>query len=297
VEGLKRILWGLFLKLVVADRLALYTDAVFNNCRQHSGITLLVASIFFTVQLFSDFAGYTSIAIGSARILGFNLMENFNSPFMAKSIAEFWGRWHISLSNWLRDYLFLPISYSVARRAMKKKFILFKVEYVSYITGILITMTICGIWHGASWNFVIFGFLQGFMMTIELLTRKIRKKIRKNIPSWLDTIGGICFTFTFFSFTTIFFKANTVLDAFFIVGKIFTASGPFYIGEWQQIIYCVFAVLLLLTVSLIQEYSAKNPAHLKLKYWLFPQIGYVFLIILILLIGVFDGGQFIYFQF
>jgi len=297
VEGLKRILWGLFLKIVVADRLALYTDAVFNNCRQHSGITLLVASVFFTVQLFSDFAGYTSIAIGSARILGYRLMENFNSPFMAKSIAEFWGRWHISLSNWLRDYLFLPLSYSVARRAMKKSYKVFKVEYISYITGILITMTICGIWHGASWNFVIFGFLQGFIMTVELLTRKVRKKVKKIIPSWLDTLGGMGFTFAVFSFTTIFFKANTVTDAFFIVGKIFTASGPFYIGEWQQIIYCFLAVFLLLIVSLSQEYSVKKSLQLKPKYWFISQIGYVFLIILILLIGVFDGGQFIYFQF
>lgn len=297
IGGLRRILMGLFLKLVVADRLALYTDTVFKYPEMHSGIVLLVGAVFFTIQLFADFAGYTDIAIGSAQILGYKLIENFNAPFKAKSITEFWGRWHISLSNWLRDYLFLPLSYSVARKYMKKSFRLFKVEYVSYITGVLITMTVCGIWHGASWNFVIFGFLQGFVMTIELLTRKARKKVRKHIPMWFDTIGGICFTFICFCISTIFFRAETTSDALLIIGKIFTDTGTLFEGARMQFTYCILAVSLLLSIEFIKEISARITFFRKYKNWFTIQVGYAMIIILILLLGVFDGGQFIYFQF
>ncbi len=297
IGGLRRILMGLFLKLVVADRLALYTDTVFKYPEMHSGIVLLVGSVFFTIQLFADFAGYTDIAIGSAQILGYKFTENFNAPFKAKSLTEFWGRWHISLSNWLRDYLFLPLSYSVARRYMKKSFKLFKVEYVSYITGVLITMTVCGIWHGASWNFVIFGFLQGFVMTIELLTRKARKKVRKHIPMWLDTAGGIGITFICFNLSTIFFRADTTSDALLIIGKIFTDTGPLFEGARMQFTYCILAVSLLLSIEFIKEISARITFLRKYKNWFTVQVGYAMIIILILLLGVFDGGQFIYFQF
>jgi|WetSurMetagenome_2_1015567.scaffolds.fasta_scaffold126389_2 alginate O-acetyltransferase complex protein AlgI len=297
IEGLKRILFGLFLKLVVADRLAIYTNGMFTFPELHSGITLLVASVFFTIQLFADFAGYTDIAIGSAQLLGYRLAENFNAPFKSKSITEFWSRWHISLSNWLRDYLFLPISYSVARKYMKKSYKPLKVEYVSYISAVLITMTICGIWHGASWNFVIFGFLQGFIMTLELLTRKLRKRIKRKIPSWTDTLGGIIFTFSFFCFSTIFFRANTTSDAFLIIGKIFTVSGPLFRGAWQQFTFCFLAILLLLTIYFVKELSIKTSFHLKTKFWIVSQVGYLIMIMLILLLGVFDSGQFIYFQF
>ncbi len=297
VEGCKRLVIGLFMKLVVADRLAIYTNTIFNYPEQHSRITLITASVFFTIQLFSDFAGYTEIAIGSARILGYKLMENFNAPFLSKSITEFWSRWHISLSNWLRDYLFLPLSYSIARRYMMKSKKLFKTEYLSYITAVLITMTVCGIWHGASWNFVIFGFLQGFIMSFELVTRKARKKIKRHIPSWIDTVFGICFTFTFFSFTTIFFKSNTTADAFTFIERIFTVQGSLYMGEWQQFAFCIMSIFLLILIYFIKVIWLKVDILLKTKLWLIPQFAYALIIILILLLGVFDGGQFIYFQF
>lgn len=297
IEGLKRIVLGLFLKLVVADRLEVYTSTILEYYQSNSGLTLLVASGFFTIQLFADFAGYTDIAIGTALLFGYRLTENFNAPFKSKSITEFWSRWHISLSNWLRDYVFLPVSYSVARKYMKKKNKVFKTEYISYITAVLITMTICGIWHGASWNFLIFGFLQGFIMTFELLTKKIRKKVKKNIPDWLDTSTGIIFTFCFFSFTTIFFRAHTLGEAFYIINKIFTSPGSLYFVEWQQFSYCVISIALLVLIYFVQKVSEKYAVYFKSWYWLVQQVGYAVLIILILLIGVFDGGQFIYFKF
>lgn len=296
--GFKRMLWGLFLKIVIANRLSLYTDAVFNNSEQHSGITLLIATIFFTIQLFADFAGYTNIAIGSARILGFKLMENFNAPFIAKSITEFWGRWHISLSTWLRDYLFLPLSYSIARMSVKKIFFLslFKPEYISYITAVIITMTICGIWHGASWNFVIFGLLQGIIMAFELLTRKLRKKARKHIPSFVDSVLGICFTFCFFSFSTIFFRVNITSEAFSIIKKICELSGKIYIGDIGIFIYSLLGIFILLLSGLVGVYFPKiDFLYNNNKFIRFFTI--LFLIIYMISFGVYDESQFIYFQF
>lgn len=286
VEGLKRILWGLFLKLVVANRLALYTDAVFNNSDKHSGITLLMASVFFTVQLFADFAGYTDIAIGSAQILGYRLMENFNSPFIAKSVTEFWRRWHISLTTWVNEYIYNPIV--IKWRNWNKWGVVF---------AAMVTFLILGFWHGANWTFIIFGFLQGIALTLEFLSRRLRKRIRSKIPSWLNTVLGISFTFGYFCFSTIFFKANTATDAFSIVGKIFTFSGPLYFEGPSILIYSFFGIFFLAIAGLIREFYPERISFFNNKHWIVRILSYDLLIIIILLLGVFDGGQFIYFQF
>ncbi len=286
VEGLKRILWGLFKKLVVANRLALYTDAVFNNSQQHSGITLLVACIFFTIQLYADFSGYTDIAIGSAQILGYRLMENFNSPFIAKSVTEFWRRWHISLTTWVNEYIYTPIVINF--RNWNK----WSVVYAG-----MITFLILGFWHGASWNYIIFGFLQGVILSAEFLSRKIRKTFRNQIPAWLNTILGICFTFGYFSFSTVFFKAKTASEAFSIIEKIFTFSGPLYYESPSMIIYSLFSISLLVLVGITNEFYSERIQLFNHKNWLIRKISYALVMVVILLIGVFDGGQFIYFQF
>ena len=286
VDGLKRIIWGLFLKLVVANRLALYTDAVFNNYEQHSGITLLVASFFFTIQLYADFAGYTDIAIGSAQIFGYRLMENFARPFIAKSVTEFWRRWHISLTTWVNDYIFNPIV--ITCREWNKWAIVF---------AIMVTFLVLGFWHGASWNFIIFGFLQGFIIAAEFFTRKVRKKVLSYIPSWVDTIGGISFTFGYFCFSTIFFKANTATDAFLIIKKILSFSGVLYIGEWQQLLYCIAGAICVVVIEIRSGYLGQSILPSKTSHWFKDEMAYALIIVLILLIGVFDGGQFIYFKF
>ena len=286
VNGLKRILWGLFLKLVVANRLALYTDAVFDNFEQHSGITLLVASVFFTIQLYADFAGYTDMAIGSAQILGYRLMENFNSPFMAKSITEFWRRWHISLTSWIYEYIYNPLAFRFR-----------KFEKMGTILAVFAVFIIVGLWHGASWTFIIFGLLQGFILTVEYLTQRIREKVKNHVPSWLDTIVGISFTFGYFCFSTIFFKANTATDAFLIIKKIFLLSGALYIGEWQQLLYCIAGVICVVVIEIRSGYLGQSILPSKTSHWLKDEMVYALIIVLILLIGVFDGGQFIYFKF
>ena len=285
VEGLKRILWGLFKKLVIANRLAIYTDAVFNNSEQHSGITLLIASFFFTVQLFADFSAYTDMAIGTAQMLGYRLMENFDNPFIAKSITEFWRRWHISLSTWVTDYIYNPIVINMRNWGRWTQ-----------VFAAMVTFLILGFWHGASWNFIIFGFLHGFMLSSEYLTRKIRKKIRNFIPAWINTFAGVSFTFLYFSFSLIFFKSKSTDTALSIIDKIVIMKGPFFI-DIITLLYGLVGVIILLLIGLanIKNNSTSLPFHTK--HWFLEQLQYGFLVYFILLIGVFDGGQFIYFQF
>ena len=155
VEGLKLMLWGLFMKLVIADRLAIYVNAVYNNSAQHSGITLLVATVFFAFQIYCDFAGYSSIAIGAARVMGFNLMTNFNRPYFSTSISEFWKRWHISLSSWFKDYLYISLGGN-------------RVSIPRWYLNLFIVFVISGLWHGANWTFIIWVRLMGFIWFLLL---------------------------------------------------------------------------------------------------------------------------------
>jgi len=298
VEGLKRIARGLFLKLVVANRLAMYTDSVFNNYEQHTGVTLLIAAVFFTIQMYADFAGYTDMAIGSAQILGYRLMENFDNPFTANSVSKFWRRWHISLSSWVNDYIFNPIVISL--RNWNK----WAVVYAG-----MVTFLILGFWHGANWNYIIFGFLQGLVLAAEFLTRKIRKKIRNYIPSWINEFLGISFTFGYFTFSLIFFNAKSVYSAIYIVKHIVTGipDSLKMLLNHQSIFEnvglersdLILSVFLILGVWIIQQIQNKNDLLevLKKKPTIVRWIAYYGLVLSILFLGVFESRQFIYFQF
>jgi alginate O-acetyltransferase complex protein AlgI len=286
VSGLKRILWGLFLKLVVANRLALYTDVVLNNAGDYSGATLFTASVFFTIQLFADFAGYTAMAIGSAQILGYTLMENFNSPFIARSVTEFWRRWHISLTTWVTDYIYNPMVIKY------RDWNTWAVVFAS-----MVTFLILGFWHGASWNFLIFGFLQGLALSLEFLSRKSRKKIRNKIPGWLNTVSGIAYTFLFFCFSTIFFKANTATDALLVVKRIVTGAGSsLYTGDTGIFIYSLLGIGILLLTGLRDQYfptlQFTNSRNCYVRFF-----SLLIMLIYTVSFGVFDGSQFIYFKF
>ena len=164
---MKFIIWGLFLKLVIADRSAIYVDAVFGNADRHGGITCLVATVFYSFQLYCDFAGYSSVAIGSAKLLGVDVLQNFNRPYLAISVREFWKRWHMSLSNWLRDYVFLPLAYALSRRFTGDTVASFRVDRVLYIAAIFPTFALCGVWHGPNATFLVWGCLHGLYLAIE----------------------------------------------------------------------------------------------------------------------------------
>lgn len=286
--GLKRMLWGYFKKVVIADRLAIYVNAVYNNSSHHNGTTLFVATLFFALQIYCDFSGYSDIAIGSARVMGFKLMTNFNRPFFSKNISELWRRWHISLSTWFNDYLFTPIV--VALRSWGKLAVVF---------AVLVTFAVSGLWHGAGWPYVVYGLLHGIAVAYEFLTKKIRKKIFKNLPELVVKVTSTFLTFTFICFTYIFFRAATFTQATSIVHKILFDHGKLFIAEnnWLMIYASVFLSILFIS-DFIEEYgSLKSLAFYNNKNLFIRHLSYCSLVIIILLFGVFDKNQFIYFQF
>jgi D-alanyl-lipoteichoic acid acyltransferase DltB (MBOAT superfamily) len=287
-NGLRQVLWGLFKKIVIADRLSLYVSSILDNAGFHSGASLILASIFYVFQMYADFSGYTDMALGFAKILGFDLMQNFNRPFFAKSVSEFWRKWHISLSTWFADYFYTPIA--VAKRDWGK----WSVVYAFFVTFIVL-----GFWHGANWTFIIFGALQGFILTIEFFTRKARKNLRKKVPEFVNTIVSMIFVFAYFCFSLIFFRAVTVGDALTVIKRIFTASGPVYFDrdEPSSFIFSIMGILFLMIVEWKWEFHKDGIRFFENKSWLVRNLSYAFLIIIILMTGVFDGGQFIYKQF
>lgn len=287
VEGLKMILWGLFMKLVIADRLAIYVNAVYNNPEHHTGATLALATVFFAFQIYCDFAGYSNIAIGAAKVMGFNLMTNFNRPYFSESISEFWKRWHISLSTWFRDYLYISLGGN-------------RVSIPRWYFNLFLVFAISGLWHGANWTFIIWGALNGFYLVFAIVTEKWRKRFGKLI--WLDHLPRlnsalqIGITFLLACFAWIFFRANTTPDAFYIVKSIVSLQGPLFIDK-TAIGYGFIAILLLLSIELWQEWGIRSHLPFKTNHWLTEHLAYSALVLLILVLGVFDGGQFIYFQF
>ena len=187
------VFWGFFQKIVIADRLALFVNAVYNNPTEYQGISLILATVFFSFQIYCDFSGYSDIAIGSAQILGYNLMTNFDRPYFSKSIAEFWKRWHISLSSLFKDYLYIPLGGNRVRK-------------IRWQFNIIVVFLVSGLWHGANWTFIAWGALHGIYLLIENLTLNIRLRfkntIRLNKLQTLEKIISITFTFALVSFAS-----------------------------------------------------------------------------------------------
>ncbi len=286
VSGARLVLWGFFKKIVIADRLSIYVNVVYRNYDHHSGSTLFVAAVFYTFQMYADFSGYTDMALGFAKMLGFDMQQNFNRPFFAKSVTEFWRKWHISLSTWFSDYFYNPIAIE------KRDWGNWAVVYAFFVTFITL-----GFWHGANWTFIVFGLLKGIILTIEFFTRKQRKNIRKKIPVWLNNSLGILFTVAYFTFSLIFFRASSVGDAFRIIGKMLSFKGAFYQDTTSMFLFILLSIFYLTVYEIKKEYFNGLFTLSNNKYWLLRNGYYCLLIIIILLSGVFDGGEFIYFQF
>ena len=285
VAGLKIMLWGYFKKLVVADRLNIYVNIVYNNPYHHSGATLLVATLFFWLQIYCDFSGYSDIAIGTAKVMGYNLMENFRRPFFGKSIAEKWNRWHISLYAWFRDYIYSPLAKKARRNKLK------------LLWYVVLIFLLSGLWHGANWTYVLWGGFSGLSVVIERLYKQ-KVKPQKYISKLWMIILGTFLSFLVTSISCLFFRALSVKDALHIAKAIFTwQHGNFFKGTPPvNFYYALFAIAILLGTEFFQEYvpSVKllNNNSIVLRY-----VGYVLLVTIILMIGVFNGSQFIYFQF
>lgn len=281
--GLMQMAFGMFKKVVIADRLALMVDYAYSSPQDHNGLTLLVATLFFTFQIYCDFSGYSDIAIGAARVMGFTLMENFHRPYEATSISDFWGRWHISLSTWFRDYLYIPLGGN-RRGEARRQMNLFTVFLVS------------GLWHGASWNYVIWGSLHGLYSVLGGLKDKWLKKSGIEVPkNPVITALNLLFTFTLVMLTWVFFRNDKapVSQAFLILEKILTLSwdaplrSPFNSVElW----FCAFLIIFLLVKE--RYYLLIPTRNTTLFFVLFGFIAF-----LCYFLGVFTSNQFIYFQF
>ncbi len=228
VEGLRQILWGLFVKMVVADNIAPETDKIFLDAANYSGSTLLLGAFLYTIQIYADFSGYSHIAVGTGRLLGFSLMQNFNYPYFAHNISEFWKRWHISLTTWFRDYLFLPVSFALSSKISRERVFFIKTDLFIYIIASIVTWLLTGLWHGASYTFIIWGFLNGVLLIIYHWQFKPRRRILKllNINSKnkaLNISEGVL-TFIAILFFWIFFRADSSRHAMDYVSGIFTTS-------------------------------------------------------------------------
>jgi alginate O-acetyltransferase complex protein AlgI len=300
IAGMKQMLWGYFKKLVVADRLAIYVNAVYGNYEQHTGLSLLLATILYSFQIYADFSGYTDIALGSAKVLGFNLTNNFNRPYFATSIKDFWSRWHISLSVWLRDYLFLPLAIFLTGKVKKTKYLGLAAEKWVFMVATILTFTICGLWHGEGLNFLIWGLLFGFYLTFANLILGVNKNLRNRLglskKSIFYRIYGIVVTFLLVSFAWIFFKADSTQDAFSIVSNIFSFDGPIFI-DFSVLFYGLPAVAFMLLIEARAERKMGSNFPFRTNHWIKEELAYGGLAVVIILTGVFDGGQFIYFQF
>jgi D-alanyl-lipoteichoic acid acyltransferase DltB (MBOAT superfamily) len=277
--GLKLMLWGFFLKLVLADRLAIYVNAVFNNIENHNGSSIILASVLFAFQIYGDFSGYSLIAIGVAKIMGFHLMTNFNRPYFAVNVTTFWRRWHISLSTWFKDYLYIPLGGN-RRSKFRNQLNLFLTFFVS------------GIWHGANYTFLIWGSLHGFFLILEK-----NLKIKNTSKGFVSTFFRIIITFILVDFAWIIFRSNDINDTFSAVIKIFNTTGSPLFLKADVLIGSLLALLILFIKEIKDEIY---PHKFKLIGNKNPYIASVFAILLfsvILLLGVFDSSQFIYFQF
>lgn len=289
VDGMRQILWGLFKKIVIADNCAHYANEIFNNSADYSGATLVLGAVFFTIQIYGDFSGYSDIAIGTSRLFGFDLMKNFAFPYFSRDIAEFWRRWHISLSTWFRDYLYIPLGGSRGGTWMK-------------IRNTFIIFIVSGFWHGANWTFIVWGALNAVYFLPLLLTDKNRSNLDivaqgKQLPSLKDFFK-ILLTFGLTVFAWIFFRAENMTHAFSYISGIFRQPESFL----QFGIYLEYKLIILLIGFLILvEWFGRDSNHAleKIAVNFSRPKRYVFYFAVMTCIFWFGGSeqQFIYFQF
>jgi len=287
--GLKRVLWGMFMKMCVADRLAIYLDAIFNNAENHNGFSLAFGALLYPVQMYADFCGYSEMAIGVGCILGLRIMENFKRPFFSQNIAEYWRKWHISLTSWLTDYVFMPLNVHFRN-----------IEKWGSIIAIIITFFLIGLWHGANWTFALFGLYHGILYIPLMLSGAFFKKskLKKNIYG-MPTFGvsmKMIGTYLLVALGLILFRSADIQEAFMVIRKIATNWGPLFL-DYNMLINGLFCMFILFYKDLKDEFYPDSQFSLSLIRKFKYEITILTYIILILIFAVFDGNQFIYFQF
>jgi D-alanyl-lipoteichoic acid acyltransferase DltB (MBOAT superfamily) len=298
-DGLKLMAWGLFKKAVIADRLAIAVNQVYGNPHDFTGWPLIVATIFFAFQIYCDFSGYSDIAIGSAQVMGFRLMDNFNRPYHSKSVEEFWKRWHISLSTWFRDYIYIPLGGN-------------RTKTWRWQLNLFMTFLISGLWHGAGWGFVVWGALNGCYLILSQRSRNFRRScccaIHLDRCPLLHKLLRVAITFLLVCLAWVFFRAATLSDAWYILTHMFHGlhSGFRLTGGWRvldmglsrsELIVAVAAIVIMESFHGIQRHRHVRHMLSESPVWIRWSVYYV-VTIGILLFGIFGPGQqFIYFQF
>ena len=279
--GLRMILWGMFMKVVVADRVALYVDTVLPNYMNYSGLSCFVASVLYTIQIYADFAGYSLMAIGVGKALGFELTENFRRPYLAVSVTDFWRRWHISLSTWLKDYIYIPLGGNRCSR-------------LRCYWNIFVTFLVSGVWHGANWTFIMWGIMHGVCQIIE----KMLGQQQCRYGSVGKTIK-IVITFMIVNFAWIFFRMPTLGDACRVIGRIFDPSLPhsIFLPTHTDLLLMVMGVGLLFAKDILDEFFPKRCRLLGNRRAAVRWTASIITLVLILLCGVFGADQFIYAKF
>ena len=290
IDGMRQILWGLFKKIVIADNCAEYANIIFNNSSEYSGSTLLLGAVFFAFQIYGDFSGYSDIAIGTSRLFGFDLKQNFAFPYFSRDIAEFWRRWHISLSTWFRDYLYIPLGGS--RKGVTKS-----------VRNIFIIFIVSGFWHGANWTFIIWGFLNALYFLPLLLTSKNRSNLGivaeySYLPSVKELLQ-MSLTFLLTVFAWIFFRAENFYHAIDYISRIFS-STLFNYPVFYKDDYVKPLLLLIVIFMLIEWFGRKQQYPIQKLDFIKPKaMRYLFYYVILIAIFWFGGKQqeFIYFQF
>lgn len=290
VDGMKLMTWGFFMKLVVADRLSPFVDSVYSNPDKFQGLQVLLATIFFAFQIFCDFAGYSLIARGTSRVMGYELMKNFKRPYLASSIREFWQRWHISLSTWFRDYLYIPLG---GNRVVKWR----------WYYNLMVTFVVSGLWHGANWTFVAWGFLHGLYLIVEILFKPVGDRLDQNkTVAKVRNLLAIPFTFFLATFAWIFFRAGSIGDAFTLIGNMTNmqanqfsfAKMPKTSGTELLLMFLAIGILMLYH---FWEELKWGPPPMRSENVIVRWVTYVLVVMAILGFGVYTSSEFIYFQF
>lgn len=290
VDGFRQILWGLFKKVVIADSCAEYANMIFNNSPEYSGSTLLLGALFFAFQIYGDFSGYSDIAIGTARLFGFNLMQNFAFPYFSRDIGEFWRRWHISLSTWFRDYVYIPLGGSKVTTAMK-------------VRNTFIIFIVSGFWHGANWTFIVWGALNAIYFLPLLLLNRNRRHIEivaqgKYLPSIRDFLN-MSLTFGLTLIAWIFFRSNSISHAMSYLSEIFSSS-LFTMPELTNMdtalntILMVVIFLILEWIGREQQYAIQRIGLNWKRHW---RWAFYYLLVIVIVSFAGQGQTFIYFQF
>lgn len=302
INGLILMLYGLFMKMVIADRIAIMVDKVFNYTFMYGTLELVVAAIGFAIQIYCDFGSYSIIAVGAAKVMGFTLMENFNTPYFACSIKEFWRRWHISLSTWFRDYLYIPLGGN--RRGKARKYV-----------NLMITFLVSGLWHGASWNYVVWGGIHGLYQVVGDVLMPVRTRVKEVLKVNTDCDsykwGQILTTFAMTTFAWIFFRADSLRSAIIYIKRMFTIWNPWVLFDGSlyelgldrtEMNVLIAALIVLLLVDLVRyKKEMQIDIYLQKQNRLFVWMAAIVMIVVVAVYGKYglavEANQFIYFQF